>query len=135
MLTGFFAKLIGFWIVLTVAGMAFNRDASLTMLNVFFTDSAVLFVTGIFTTLFGLTVVLLHNRWTSGAVAALVTFYGWAALVKGILLLLLPASAQLPWYQALHFEQFFYAFLGVAFVLGAYLVYGGYRLHGTTAHG
>jgi hypothetical protein len=128
MMTGFFAKLIGFWIALTVVGMAFNRDASLSMLNAFFADPAILFVTGVFTTLFGLTVVLLHNRWTGGAVAALVTLYGWAALVKGALLLLLPASAQLPWYRALHFEQFFYTYLGVAFVLGAYLVYGGYRV-------
>ena len=126
-LTPFFAKLLGAWILITVAGMAVNRDATLTTMNVFFSDPAVMFVTGVFTLLAGLVVVILHNRWSGGAATVLVTVYGWIALIKGAAFLWFPPSWQTAFYRTLHLDQFFYAYVAVSAVLGLYLLLAGFR--------
>lgn len=126
-LTAFFAKLIGLWLLFAIVGMAVNRDATVTAINAFFSDSGLMYITGAFTVIIGLTVVLLHNRWTSGALPALVSFYGWAAIVKGGMFLFLPATSEMAFYRALHFEALFYVYVVIGLVLGLYLAYGGFR--------
>jgi hypothetical protein len=126
-LISYLAKLLGLWIVIAVASMAANRLATVAILNALFSDPALVWVTGIFTLLVGLAIVLIHNRWSGGATPVIVTFYGWAALVKGLLLLSLPPAVQLQSYEALHFDRYFYAYFVVALVLGGYLIYGGFK--------
>jgi hypothetical protein len=107
--------------------MIANRQGSIAAMNALFADPALMFVTGVFTLIIGLAVVLAHNRWSGGALPVIVTFYGWAALIKGALFLCLPPSAQTALYASLHFERFFYGFFVVGLVLGAYLTYGGFK--------
>ena len=130
-LTAFFAKLIGLWLLFAIVGMAVNRDATVTAMNAFFSDSGLMYITGAFTVIIGLTVVLLHNRWTSGALAALVSLYGWAALVKGAMFLFLPSPSEMGFYRALHFEGLFYVYVVFGLILGLYLAYGGFRSDAT----
>jgi hypothetical protein len=127
MLTKFLAKLMGLWIVLAVLSMVANRQATIATLTALFADPALMFVTGVFTLLIGLAVVLGHNRWHGGALPVIVTIYGWAALIKGLLFLWLPPSAQAGFYEALHFQQFFYGYFVISLVLGGYLIYGGFK--------
>jgi vacuolar-type H+-ATPase subunit I/STV1 len=94
MSTKFLARLMGFWIVLTVVGMMVTPAASLQAITRLFSDPALMWITGVFTLLIGLAVVLTHNRWSGGAVPVLVTLYGWIALVKGLLFIWLPAEVQ-----------------------------------------
>jgi hypothetical protein len=128
MSTRFLAKLIGLWLVLVAIGIIADRQSTIDALNAFFTQPALMWITGVFTLLLGLALVLAHNRWSQGPVAAIVTFYGWAALVKGLLFLWLPLWMQEGFYIALHFERFSLAYGVVALVLGGYLMYGGFRL-------
>lgn len=125
MLTKFLAKLLGLWIVLIVLAVALNRTEAFAAINALFSDSALMFVTGTFTLVIGLAIVVGHNRW-SGATAVVVTLCGWASLLKGLLLLALPASTQAAMNLAAHFEQFFYGWAVAAILLGAYLIYGGF---------
>src|ERR1700727_3014667 len=127
MSTRFLAKLLGLWLVLVAIGILANRQSTLDALNALFTQPALMWITGVFTLLLGLALVLAHNRWSQGPVAAIVTFYGWAALVKGLLFVWLPLSMQAAFYEALRFEQFSLAYGVVALALGGYLVYGGFR--------
>jgi hypothetical protein len=127
MATTFFARLLGLWVLLTMLAMAANKAATLQALNAFFADPALMWVTGVFTTLVGLTIVVAHNRLAGGAVPVIVTIYGWAALLKGLLFVWLPVPAQMQFYQSLHFEQWYYAYLTVALVVGAYLTYNGFK--------
>lgn len=125
-LTSFYAKLLGLWLLIAVVGMVLNRDAFLTTMNALFADPALLFVSGAFAAVIGLSIVISHNRWSNGAAAVIVTLYGWGALLKGIVLLWLPPPAQLPYYRALHFDEYFYAYCAVALILSAYLTYAGF---------
>jgi hypothetical protein len=126
MLTKFLAKLMGLWIVLTVLGMVVNKGTTIAAIDALFSDPALMLITGIFTLVIGLAVVVGHNRWSGGALPVVVTLYGWAALLKGLLFICLPSSAEAGFYQAVHFQRFFYAYFVVALVLGVYLMYGGF---------
>ena len=70
------------------------------------------------TTATGLAIVLGHNVWSGGALAVVVTLFGWAALLKGVSLLLVPSAQMAAAYKGLGFERFFYAWMGAVLVLG-----------------
>jgi hypothetical protein len=127
MLTKYLARLMGLWILLAVLSMMVNRQGTLAALSAVFAEPALAFVTGIFTLVIGIAVVVSHNRWSGGALPIIVTVYGWAALIKGLLFLCLPPSAQTALYAALHLDRFFYEYLAVSLVVGGYLVYGGFK--------
>ncbi|HTU82420.1 MAG TPA: hypothetical protein VMF61_09845 [Candidatus Acidoferrales bacterium] len=127
MLTRYLARLLGLWIVLTELGMVATRGSTVAAVGALFSDPALMWVTGVFTMLIGLAIVVAHNRWTEGPVAALVTLYGWAALIKGLLFVWLSQEQQMQFYRALQFDRLFYAYLAIGIVLGAYLLYGGFR--------
>ena len=66
----------------------------------------------------GLAIVLGHNVWTGGDLAVVVTLFGWAALLKGVSLLLVPPEQMAAAYKGLGFERFFYVWIGAVLVLG-----------------
>lgn len=127
MVTTFFARLLGLWMLLTMLGMAANKAATITALNAFFADPALTWITGVFTTVVGLAILVAHNRLSGGAVPILITIYGWIALLKGLLFVWLPVPAQVQFYQSLHFAQWYYAYLSIALIIGAYLTYNGFK--------
>ncbi|HEX3670450.1 MAG TPA: hypothetical protein VHT92_01975 [Candidatus Cybelea sp.] len=133
MLTKYFGKLLGFGIVLVVLGLLVDKPAAIDTMNRLFSDSELLWVAGVFTTLLGLAVVLAHNRWSGGWFPVMVTIYGWLGTIKGLLFVWLPSSTQTGFYQSLRFEQTFYPILIVALVLGCVLIYGGFTYRGSTA--
>jgi hypothetical protein len=120
MTTKFLAKLMGLWLVLTVLGMFAQRQTSIDTIGALFTDPPLLWITGVFTLLIGLAVLLAHTRWSGGATSVIVTFYGWVATIKGLLFLWLPPPMRAASFRALQFDRFFYAYLAVALVLGGY---------------
>lgn len=127
MSTKILAKLLGLFSLVTFLGMAANRAGTLAALNGFFNDPALMWVTGLFTAFFGLVVLVVHTRSPGSTLAAIVTLYGWIALIKGLFFISLPAAAQVQFYAALHFDRYYYGYLAVLFVLGAYLSYGGFK--------
>ncbi len=131
MLTRYFSRVLGLWIVLAELGMVFNRQPTIDMLNAFFADPALMWITGVFTMLVGLAIVVAHNRWSGSPAAVIVTLYGWIATVKGLTFVWLPAQTQLDFYQALQFPRFFYAYFVFGLVLGGYLIYAGFRPEAT----
>ena len=127
MATQYLARVLGLWIVLTELGMVSNRQTTIDALNGFFANPALMWVTGVFTMLVGLAIVVAHNRWSGSPAAVIVTLYGWIATVKGLTFVWLPTRAQLDFYQALQFPRFFYAYSILGLVLGGYLTYAGFR--------
>lgn len=56
-----------------------------------------------------------------------VTLIGWSSLIKGIVLLWLhPAGAE-GYMNALHYQNPYYVYAGVALAIGAYLTYGRFK--------
>lgn len=127
MQTKLLARILGLWLLIAVLGLMATRQTSLDMLNGFFSDAPLMWITGVFTLLIGIVIVVLHNRWNRGALAAIASLYGWIALIKGASFVWLPPAAQAAFYRAMHLDQFYYAYLCVALVIGAYLTYGGFR--------
>jgi hypothetical protein len=126
MSTKFLAKLLGLWLVLVAVGIIANRQATLGAVSALLADPALAWITGVFTLLLGLAIVLTHNRWSGGAVAVIVTFYGWVAVLKGLLFIWLPLPLEAGFYQALHLDRFSLGYGLVALALGAYLVSRGF---------
>jgi hypothetical protein len=127
MLTRFYAKLLGLWVLIAVLSVMANRGPALAMLDQLFADPPVLFITGVFTVVIGLTIVLSHNRWSGGLPPVVVTLYGWIATIKGILFLAFAPPVQARLFEALHFSEHFYAYFAFALVVGAYLTYEGFK--------
>ena len=69
----------------------------------------------------GLGVVIGHNIWSGGALPIIVTIVGWVSLIKGVVLLALPAGQMAKLYKAMRYERFYLAYVGVTLALGLYL--------------
>ena len=84
----FFAKLIGFYLVIALAALLINFPRFKDILTKTATPSATLFF-GIFALLFGLVVVLLHNIWVWDW-RVLITLIGWLSILRGVIRLFFP---------------------------------------------
>jgi hypothetical protein len=127
--TAFLSRLIGIFCIIESASMAINKQASVQTVTALVHDLPLMFVFGLILLAVGLALVLIHNLWTGGALTIVVTLVGWLTLAKGLLLLLLPPQEAVGifiWGNI--YDQFFYADVAFAFVLGVYLTYGGFKL-------
>ena len=90
-------------------------------------DPPLLFIAGLMGVTAGLALVLAHNLWTGGALPIIVTLFGWASLIKGVLLLVLsPETESRIFIVGLHYQQYPSLYAAFLFLLGAYLTYAGF---------
>ena len=82
-------------------------------------------LSGVVATAAGLAVVLGHNVWSGGALPVVVTLTGWAALLKGIVLLLVPAERMADAYKGMGFEKFFRAWMVAVLAIGLWMTAAG----------
>lgn len=126
--TIFLAKLFGLYCVILSLAIFFRADATVATLKAIVQDPPLLFVTGILGLTAGLAIVLLHNVWSGGALPILITLFGWASLIKGILILLLsPETQSRLFFAQIHFEQYPYVVATVLLLLGTFLTFAGFR--------
>jgi putative exporter of polyketide antibiotics len=126
--TAFLSKLIGIYCILVATPMAVNKQATIQMVTAAVNDAPVAFVFGLTLVATGLAIILAHNVWSGGALPVIVTIVGWLTLLKGLLFLFLPPPAAVGisvWGNA--YAQFYYLDVALAFILGAYLTYGGFK--------
>lgn len=127
MSTKLWARIFGLWSLLVVVGMVVNRENTIDVVNGFFASAALMWTTGIFTSLVGIVVIVTHNRWSGGALPVIVTLFGWLVLVKGLAFVWLTASAEQAFYNALHFNDYFYFYFILSLAIGIYLTYSGFK--------
>jgi len=131
--TAFLSKLIGIYCMLIGIAMGINKQTAIQTVIMLVHDAALLFVFGLIVVAAGLAIILTHNVWSGGAVPVIVTLIGWASLLKGLAFLLLPPPAAVGivvWGPA--YEHFFYLDVALAFVLGVYLTYSGFKFNAGT---
>jgi hypothetical protein len=116
--TVFLGTLLGLYLVAISIGMLVSKRRTLATLDEMARSGPWMLFSGLVATAAGLAIVLGHNVWTGGALAIVVTLFGWAALLKGISLLLVPPEQMAVAYKGLGFERFFYAWMGAVLVLG-----------------
>ena len=116
--TIFLGRLLGLYLVAISVGMLANRRRTLDTLDGMARSGPWMLFSGMVATGVGLAVVLSHQVWSGGALPIVVTLVGWAALLKGIVLLLVPAEHVADGYKGIGFERFFQVWMVVVLAIG-----------------
>ena len=124
--TIFLSRLLGLWVLIVAMAVMLHKAAMVGIAADFGNAPGLLFISGVFTVLAGLAMVLGHNIWTGGAAPVVVTLVGWAMLIKGIGLVFISPGEAAGLLAASHFAEYAYVYGGVLLVLGLYLTYAGF---------
>ena len=125
-LTVYLGKLIGLFLLIAALAMFLDEDSIVEMATALVDDRALLLIVGLLALGIGLAIVVGHNVWSGGLFPIVITLFGWSQLVRGLLLLFLPAEAQITFFQVMRLEDFFYLYAGISLAIGAYLTYAGF---------
>jgi putative exporter of polyketide antibiotics len=126
--TIFLSKLIGLYCIVIAVAMSVDKPATVNAVVALVGSPPLVLLVGLVVVAAGLALVLSHNVWRGSALAVVVTLIGWLTLVKGALFLFSPAPAAggfVVWGAA--YERWFYVDVALAFALGIYLTYAGFR--------
>jgi hypothetical protein len=122
-LTIFLARLIGLFAIAIVVAV-FIRGQALVQ-NVV-ASSELLFFLAMISFGLGLAMVLAHNVWSGGALPVVVTVVGWLVLIKGVVLLLVPAPVLSQALISMQYGARGALYLLPALLIGVYLTWGGF---------
>ncbi len=125
--TTFLSRLIGPYSILVPLSMLTHKEASMAAVNALVHSAPSMLLLGVITLAAGLAMVLAHNIWAGGAVPVVVTLIGWISLLKGLLFLFLPPEAMADLFESMHYQQLFPFSAAISILIGAYLLYGGFK--------
>lgn len=119
------AKLFGFYML--IVGLALSlRPANMTvMLQDYMKNKGLILVTGMFTLMLGIFLVLAHNDWTFG-LTFFVTLFAWTTLLKGITLITFPDIQLSMADKLMKNEHFMRLWAGIAALFGAAFLWFAY---------
>lgn len=126
-LTILLARLIGLFTLIFSVSMAAHRETSIAVVSALVYNRPMMLMFGMIALAAGLAMVLSHNRWSGGALTIVVTLVGWIFLVRGLLLLFMPPQVLEDMFEGLRFEDFYYYYAVIPFLLGLYLTTAGFR--------
>ena len=125
--TLFLSKLIGLYCILGSLSMLTHREVTMEAVTEVLRSPSLLLILGVITVVAGLAMVLAHNIWSGGALPVIVSFIGWATLIKGLLFLFLPPEMEARVFLGgFHYQQLFYLYVAISLVIGIYLAYRGF---------
>lgn len=87
----YLAMLFGTYIIAVSIPMIWNQKRLIGIMQGFIENPPLIFLTGILALFGGVSVIYFHNIWTPDW-RSLITFFGWAAAIEGVLMLSFPAS-------------------------------------------
>jgi hypothetical protein len=119
--TIFLGRLLGLYLIAISIAMLASKPRTLATLDEMARSGPWMLFSGLAATAAGLAIVLAHNVWTGGALTVVVTLFGWAALLKGASLLLVPPEQMAAAYKGVGFERFFHVWIGAVLVLGLWI--------------
>lgn len=123
-LTYFLAKVLGVVMTVSALGLFWNLDHLKKVVKELKKSPATLYIAGFVALVFGTLLVCSHNVWVKDW-EVIITLVGWAALVKGVALVLFP-DASLRMLDDLHYDRFYLVSGFVMLVAGLYLGYMGF---------
>jgi hypothetical protein len=125
--TKYLARLIGLFCIVAGLAMIGRRQEMVAAVDVLTHTPTLLLLVGLIALGVGLAMVLAHNVWSGGLLPVVVTLIGWLILLRGLVLLFLPAAMVATLFEALHFARLLYLYASIALVLGIYLAMAGFR--------
>lgn len=123
--TIFLAKAIGIYLIIIGSIICANPYQFSTYAYNLFYNSSTIFISGFFTLILGILMVLSHNVW-EGNWRVIVTLIAWATLLKGAALILYPRYFTQFAYLFSQSTTFAYYLVVVQFFLGLLLLYFAY---------
>jgi hypothetical protein len=127
--TAFLGKLFGLYLIAVSVSMFAHSQATVEIMKAIIQEPPLLFIAGLIGVTAGLAIVLAHNVWSGGALPIMVTLFGWASLIKGMLLLVLsPEMESRVFLVGLQYEQHPNLYAAFVFLLGAYFTYAGFSV-------
>ena len=121
----FIAKMFGIFCLAAAAGMMINRQFYRKFMEDYANNTALIFFSGMFAIMVGTAIVLLHNVWAANW-TVIITFIGWAALLKGAWLIVFPRSVAGVMQAYLKNDTLLTVHLIFAFIFGAVLTFFGF---------
>ena len=125
-LTTFLSRLIGLFCILICVSMVAHKQATVETVTTLVHNPPLLLIVGVIGLIAGLAIVLGHSIWSGGVLPVIVTLVGWLILIKGLLFLFLPPYAAVALFERLHYDQLFFAYAAISFIIGVYLTYAGF---------
>jgi len=125
--TVYLGRLLGLYCLIIAVVMMSHQQTTVDTMAALVRDAPLLFVASLGGMVAGLAIILAHNVWTGGALPVIVTLVGWAALIKGLVFMLLPPETSVAYFGALQYARFFYLYMSLTLVIGLYLTYASFR--------
>ena len=125
--TVFLARLFGLGMTIVAIWMLVDEPGLGAIVQQLVHDRPATFLLSLMCLVSGLAVVLGHQVWSGGIAPVLITMVGWLLLLRGLVLLFLPASLLESLADALVGAGWLYFAGTVALVLGLILTYAGFR--------
>ena len=125
--TLFLSRLIGLYCLLGGLSMMSHKQLTVQGVTALLQNPSLMLLLGLITLGASLAMVLAHNLWWRGTLAAIITLIGWLALIKSLLFLFLNPAMEAKFFLGeLQYQRFFYDYAAVSIVLGIYLTYAGF---------
>ena len=121
--TIFLGKLLGLYMVAIAAGMLVNHRRTMAAIDEMARSGPWMLFSGMVASGVGLAMVLGHQVWTRGVLPISVTLMGWAALLKGLTLLLVPGGRVAAVYKGAGLERYFRAWMVALLALGLWMTW------------
>jgi predicted tellurium resistance membrane protein TerC len=125
MQTYFLAQIIGPIFTIATLGFLLHKKFYKKIIKDFEKHEGLTYFVGIFVMLIGLIMVLNHNIWEFSP-AGLITFFGWASLIKGAIFLIMPNALYKISYKVMKNKICLNISMKTAFLLGIYLTWFGF---------
>ncbi len=129
-LTVFIGKVLGLFCVIVAVAMMANKKGAVATVTGLLGNPPLMFVVDIMTVGLGLAMVVGHEVWSGGVLPVAVTLMGWATLLKGVVLLAVPAGRMIRFYDAVQYERRFYALMAVTLGIGLSLTLAAFAAGG-----
>ena len=124
-LTIYLAQFFGFLFIILAVSMLFTKKLTLEVLEDFAHNKGLSYLGGLIAVAAGLAMVLSHNIWNAGALAAIISLIGWLMLIKGIVLLFMTPESYLKIYRMVDLEKSYYIISIIFLLIGLYLTIAG----------
>jgi hypothetical protein len=121
-LSRYLAKCIGIYFLILATAMFINMPQFIQRIDNLLHESSVMYMTGFFTLILGIMMVVGHNIWEKHW-RVIVTVIGWITLIKGILIIYSPYNMREFSMHILSNPTAAYAAAGIDFALGCVLLF------------
>lgn len=120
--SAFISFLFGVYVLTISIRMLLNPIALKKTMDDFIDDGPLVFLTGILALMGGGAIVWFHNIWELSW-RGFITFFGWAAMIEGVLMIIAPKSLIHLARKMLVSDRFVQALGAIYLPLGIYLIY------------